>query len=49
MRAFPSQAGNQWFSEATFWAILRLRGIECNAQSGQAEAFYCRKMVLSTG
>jgi hypothetical protein len=25
---------------------MRLRGIESNAPSGYAEAFYCRKMVL---
>jgi LmbE family N-acetylglucosaminyl deacetylase len=49
MRAFPSQTGNQWFSEESFRAIVRLRGIECNAESGQAEGFYCRKIVLSTG
>jgi LmbE family N-acetylglucosaminyl deacetylase len=45
IRAFPSQAGNRWFSEETFRAVLRLRGIECNAESGQAEAFHCRKVV----
>ena len=46
MRAFPSQAGNLWFSEDTFRAVLRLRGIECNAESGQAEGFYCRKIAI---
>jgi hypothetical protein len=25
---------------------MRLRGMECNAPSGYAEAFYCRKLVL---
>jgi LmbE family N-acetylglucosaminyl deacetylase len=43
---FPSQAGRGWFSDETFWAILRLRGIESNAPSGLAEAFHARKLVL---
>ena len=45
-RAFPSQAGNQWYTEETFRALLRLRGIECNAESGLAEGFYARKTIL---
>lgn len=44
--SFKTQAENQWFSEQTFLAILRLRGIESNAPDKYAEAFYCRKMVL---
>ena len=47
LRAFPSQTGNAWFSEDTFQAVLRLRGIECNAESGRAEAFYGRKVAIS--
>lgn len=43
---FPSQAGRSWFSDETFWAILRLRGIESNAASGFAEAFHARKLVV---
>ena len=46
LEAFPSQAGNQWFSEDTFWSVLRLRGIECNSPSRFAEGFYCRKVTL---
>ena len=45
-KAFPSQAGNQWFTDDTFLSVLRLRGIECNAPSGYAEGFHCRKVVL---
>jgi LmbE family N-acetylglucosaminyl deacetylase len=41
---YSSQSDKQWFSDSTFEAIARLRGIECNAPSGYAEAFYCRKM-----
>ena len=44
--AFPSQHGRQWFSEATFRAVARLRGIESNAPSGWAEAFIARKIVV---
>ena len=46
LAAFPSQAGRDWFSEATFRAVLRLRAIECRAADGQAEAFVCRKLVV---
>lgn len=46
MSHFGSQRSNQWFSEATFRGLMRLRGIECNAPSGYAEAFYGRKCVL---
>jgi LmbE family N-acetylglucosaminyl deacetylase len=45
--AFPSQREKPWFSAETFWATLRLRGIECRAPHGYAEAFHCRKVVLS--
>jgi LmbE family N-acetylglucosaminyl deacetylase len=43
---FPSQARNSWFSEETFRAVLRLRGIESNASSGYAEGFHGRKLRL---
>lgn len=46
MDAFQSQRSKRWFEESTFLAILRLRGMECNASSGHAEAFYSRKLVL---
>ena len=45
LAAYPSQAGRGWFSEGTFRSILRLRGVECNAPSGYAEAFSARKLV----
>ncbi len=44
--AFQSQHSRSWFEESTFLALMRLRGMECNAPSGHAEAFYCRKLVL---
>ena len=45
--SFKSQSQKQWFDEETFLAILRLRGMEANSPTRYAEAFYCRKAVLS--
>ena len=42
---FPSQARRQWFNQEVFWSLLRLRGIECNAPSRLAEAFFVRKIL----
>jgi len=49
MENFQSQRAHQWFTEDTFRAILRLRGVESNAPEKYAEAFYCRKIVLGSG
>jgi LmbE family N-acetylglucosaminyl deacetylase len=46
MEAFQSQRTKRWFQPETFFALMRLRGMECNAPSGYAEAFYCRKLTL---
>jgi LmbE family N-acetylglucosaminyl deacetylase len=46
MEAFQSQRSKRWFQSDTFFSLLRLRGMECNAPSGYAEAFYCRKLML---
>ena len=43
---FQSQNTKRWFEESTFLSLLRLRGMECNAPGGHAEAFYCRKLLL---
>jgi len=45
-RHFSSQRGRMWFSDGTFLAMARLRGIGCNAPEGVAEAFYIRKIVF---
>jgi LmbE family N-acetylglucosaminyl deacetylase len=45
--AFPSQAAKPWFNDETFRGLARLRGIECRAASGYAEAFYGRKLRLA--
>ncbi len=44
---FPSQTGRSWFTRDTFEAVARLRGIECNAPEGYAEAFYGRKLRIT--
>ena len=46
MEAFESQRTKPWFGRDTFLALMRLRGMECVAATGYAEAFYCRKLVL---
>ncbi|HLW53556.1 MAG TPA: PIG-L deacetylase family protein [Candidatus Angelobacter sp.] len=46
MDTFRSQRCRRWFREDTFTSLMRLRGMECNSDSGYAEAFYCRKLVL---
>jgi LmbE family N-acetylglucosaminyl deacetylase len=46
---FRTQTGKHWFDEELFMAVLRLRGMECGAAAKYAEAFYCRKAVLSLG
>jgi LmbE family N-acetylglucosaminyl deacetylase len=46
MECFPSQRAKPWFTRDTFQAIACLRGIECQAEEGFAEAFYSRKALL---
>lgn len=46
VRHFATQAGRQWFTPDLFRAVARIRGMECAAQEGLAEAFYCRKAVF---
>jgi LmbE family N-acetylglucosaminyl deacetylase len=45
-KGFPSQAGRDWFTDDTFWAVLRLRGLESRSPTRYAEAFHARKLVL---
>jgi LmbE family N-acetylglucosaminyl deacetylase len=44
--AFESQHAKPWFERETFLGLMRLRGMESNAPSGYAEAFYARKIVI---
>lgn len=43
---FVSQHGRYWFSDETFRGLMRIRGIECRAPSGYAEAFHGDKLRL---
>jgi len=43
---FQSQRERHWFTEDLFRSVLRLRGMESNSPSRNAEAFYGRKVVL---
>jgi LmbE family N-acetylglucosaminyl deacetylase len=45
---FGTQRDKHWFSEETFMALMRLRGMECRAADGYAEAFYARKLVIAS-
>jgi LmbE family N-acetylglucosaminyl deacetylase len=47
MKHFASQSSKRWFKEDLFSGLLRLRGMECNSPTAYAEAFYCRKVVLT--
>lgn len=46
VETFKSQSEKRWFERETFMSLMRLRGMECNAPSGYAEAFYGRKLLL---
>lgn len=48
LASFPSQADRRWFKEEVFAALLRLRGLESNAPGDHAEAFYVRKLRLTS-
>jgi LmbE family N-acetylglucosaminyl deacetylase len=43
---FKSQVNRHWFTQDLFRSLMRVRGMECNALSGHAEAFYSRKAVI---
>lgn len=44
--AFATQRSKPWFTDDTFMGLMRLRGIECAADGGYAEAFHARKLLL---
>jgi LmbE family N-acetylglucosaminyl deacetylase len=46
MEGFRSQRDRRWFTEDTFWSLLRLRGLEANSPSTYAEAFHARKLLI---
>jgi LmbE family N-acetylglucosaminyl deacetylase len=45
-RHFGSQRSKDWFDAETFLGLARLRGLECRAPEGYAEAFHARKLTL---
>jgi hypothetical protein len=47
MDGFASQRSKSWFDEETFRGLARLRGVECGASGGYAEAFSARKMTVN--
>jgi LmbE family N-acetylglucosaminyl deacetylase len=44
---FGTQRSKQWFDRETFLGLARLRGMECRAPAGYAEAFVARKLSLN--
>lgn len=46
LRYFGSQRSKSWFTAETFTGLMHLRGVECRAPSGLAEAFHLRKGIL---
>lgn len=44
---FGSQRDKHWFSADLFLGLMRVRGMECRSETGYAEAFHGRKLVLS--
>jgi LmbE family N-acetylglucosaminyl deacetylase len=49
MAHFGTQRSKDWFDGETFRGLARLRGMECRAPSGYAEAFVARKATLGLG
>lgn len=47
MDSYRSQKSKKWFTDDLFWALPRIRGMEINAPSRYAEAFYSRKVVIA--
>jgi LmbE family N-acetylglucosaminyl deacetylase len=47
INTFRSQHGKPWFRAENLLALMRLRGLECRAESGFAEGFHCRKLVFT--
>lgn len=43
---FATQRSKDWFDADTFLGLARLRGMECRAPEGLAEAFHVRKLRL---
>ena len=46
MDCFESQKKRYWFTEDTFWSMLRVRGVEAASSTKYAEAFYGNKLRI---
>jgi hypothetical protein len=46
MQSFTFQQEKPWFTNETFLALLRLRGVQSHSPGGFAEAFYGRKVSI---
>lgn len=46
LNSFQSQTRKQWFDRDTFFALMRIRGIESGSQAKYAEGFHVRKAVM---
>ncbi len=46
VQAYRSQSSKPWFDESLFAALMRIRGMECEAPSRSAEGFFGRKVIL---
>jgi len=46
MGGFPTQHAKPWFAPELFLGLMRLRGMECGSETGYAEGFHTRKLVL---
>jgi LmbE family N-acetylglucosaminyl deacetylase len=44
--SYPTQRAKHWFTDETFRALMRLRGIESGGTSGWAEGFHVSKFLL---
>ena len=47
MQCYPSQVGRDWFDEAAFLGLARIRGVQCHA--AYAEGFVIDKAVIEFG
>jgi LmbE family N-acetylglucosaminyl deacetylase len=46
LRYFGTQRSKNWFAAETFLGLMHVRGVECRAPSGLAEAYYLRKAII---
>ncbi len=46
INGFLLQRSKPWFTDDTYWAMLRLRGIEAGGGARCAEAFTARKLII---